>query len=159
MYPIRKPILVIEDVDAKFHDVMECVFDQIGIGAPHRRAKNLNQAEDEVMLGGWSLIILDLSMDISATGSMDLSSGHATLGGLDVLERMALLKIQLPTILVTGFDSFQDPDRFDNSIMNLEDVNAMAKGWLGQCYFGCVRYGSETWRDQLNKAIKAWSEI
>ena len=137
-------ILVIEDVDSKHADVID-VLATSAVGAEITRASNLNAAEDQIMAEKWDLVVLDLSMDIAAEASTDHSSGHATLGGLDVLERMALLKIALPTILVTGFDSFQDPDRFDNSIMNLADVDALAERWLGASYLGCVRYGSEQW--------------
>jgi CheY-like chemotaxis protein len=151
-------ILIVEDVDDKYVDVVRC-FRRHATGSPDVvRAENLNDAEDEVMKSGWSLMILDISMDISPSGSADYSAGHATMGGLDVLERMYLLKLDIPTVLVTGFDSFQDADRFDNAIMNLGDVDALAKGWLGAAYLGCVRYGTANWEVALGNIIQKWAK-
>lgn len=104
----------------------------------------------------WDLVILDLSMDISSSGSIGFSGGHATLAGLDVLERMSLFKLDPPTILVTGFDSFQDIDRFDNAIMNRTDIDALAAEYLGTNYLGCVRYGANDWVRQFTQKILRW---
>lgn len=150
-------VLIIEDVQSKFQDVKAIVADLLPIGAQIVRASNLNEAEDAIMEEGWHLVVVDLSMDINGNGSVQ-GAGHATLGGLDVLERMALLKMDHPTILVTGFDSFQDPDRFDNAIMNLTDINGLASDWLGNAYIGCVRYGGENWGKRLQRMLKLWKD-
>ena len=151
-------VLMVEDVDSKFDDVSACVRGAIELDIELCRATHLNEAEDQVMSRRWDLLILDLSMDITSVASIDLHSGHATLGGLDVLERIALLKIDLPTILVTGFDSFQDPDRFENAIMNLRDVDEMGRRLLSKNYWGCVRYGLEGWELQLRNALRDWAK-
>lgn len=151
-------VLIVEDVDTKYAEVRTVVASVLPADAAYSRASNLNEAEDAVMEGSWDLVVLDLSMDIAQNGSVDFSAGHASLGGLDVLERMSLLKIDHPTVLVTGFDSFQDSDRFDNAIMNLSDIDALASDWLGKSYLGCIRYGSEGWATKLARALKAWSK-
>lgn len=150
-------ILVVEDVGEKFEDISASLLTVMKSKYCVTRVENLNDAEDAVMNGGWSLILLDISMDISASGAFDYSSGHATMGGIDILERMHLMQISIPTILVTGFDSFQDPDRFDNAIMNLEDVYQLAYDWLGDSYLGCVRYGPIGWQADLLKFLEAWN--
>ncbi len=149
-------ILVIEDVDNKYNDVIEIIQATLAGRLSFARASNLNEGEDAIMDGVWDLIIVDLSMDINGNGSMQ-GAGHATLGGLDVLERMALLKIDYPTIIVTGFDSFQDPDRFDNAIMNLSDVGKLAGQWLGSGYVGAVRYGVDGWSLKFRRILQQWS--
>lgn len=149
-------ILIVEDVDTKYRDILV----ELQVHVPterHIRAENLNDAEDLVMDRDWALLLLDLSMDIAASGSMDLGSGHATLAGLDVVERVALLKLRVPVIIVTGFDSFQDPDRFDNAIMSMADVDTIVKALIGDLYFGCVRYGRENWRTDLVDSLGKWS--
>lgn len=148
-------ILIVEDVDTKYRDVLTELESHVP-GHFHTRAENLNDAEDLLMEGAWSLLLLDLSMDIAASGSMDLGSGHATLAGLDVVERVALLKLRVPIIIVTGFDSFQDPDRFDNTIMSMADVDTIVRSLIGDLYFGCVRYGQENWRGELGSALLNW---
>ncbi|MER8770997.1 hypothetical protein NKH63_19980 [Mesorhizobium sp. M0960] len=152
--PIRR-VLVAEDVDGKFADLSKVISETI---SPDEcvRARNLNDAEDLVMNEAWGLLILDLSMDISASGSMDLGSGHATLAGIDVVERIALLKMNLPVVIVTGFDSFQDPDRFDNDIMYIRDVDSLVRGLLGNCHLGVIRYGRDDWREELISVLSAW---
>lgn len=148
-------VLIVEDVDTKFRDIMAVV--EAYVPDPRvTRAENLNKAEDLLMNEEWALMLLDLSMDIAASGSMDLGSGHATLAGLDVVERIALLKLHVPVIMVTGFDTFQDPDRFDNSIMSMVEVDVVIKTMIGDLYHGCVRYGRESWRADLEKSLAKW---
>lgn len=148
-------ILIIEDVESKFNDVQRVISECVSDPCVFSRASNLVDAEDAVTSNTWDLVIVDLSMDINGNGSMQ-GAGHATLGGLDVLEIMSLLKRDSPVILVTGFDSFQDQDRFDNAIMNLADIDGLALKWLGNAYIGCVRYGSENWSKQLNRMLQKW---
>jgi len=148
-------VLIIEDVQSKFEDVRSIVASILPPDIQFVRASNLNEAEDAIMEEGWNLVVVDLSMDINGNGSVQ-GAGHATLGGLDVLERMALLKIDHPTVLVTGFDSFQDPDRFDNAIMNLTDISRLASEWLGDAYVGCVRYGGENWGKRFQRMLQLW---
>jgi CheY-like chemotaxis protein len=150
-------ILVVEDVESKFLDILKELSAHPAYDN-HTRAENLNDAEDLLMGGGWDLVVLDLSMDIAATGSMDLGSGHATLGGLDLVERVALLKLKVPIIIVTGFDSFQDPDRFDNAIMSMTDVDEIIRSLIGGLYFGCVRYGRENWKGEFQSALDRWGD-
>lgn len=150
-------ILIIEDVDSKFEDVCSLIAAHAPADAYVERAHNLNQAEDAIVHEGWNLVIVDLSMDINGNGSVQ-GAGHATLGGLDVLERMSLLKLEHPVILVTGFDSFQDPDRFDNAIMNLADINGQAVRWLGNAYVGYVRYGTNDWSRRFARLLQQWSK-
>lgn len=152
-----KSVLVVEDVETKFRDIVEVLSAVDGV--VYERAENLNDAEDRLMGGEWQLVILDLSMDIAASGSMDLGSGHATLAGLDVVERVALLKLAVPIVIVTGFDSFQDPDRFDNSIMLVDDIDKVVLALIGDLYFGCVRYGHDGWRSKLRDALLRWRQL
>ena len=146
-------VLIVEDVQTKFNDIFSEAKSYFGRDIDVTRADNLNEAEDLVMSGSWSLIVLDLSMDIAASGSMDLGSGHATLAGLDIVERLFLMKMKIPTVIITGFDSFQDPDRFDNNIMGVGEVNAIASGMLGDQYLGCIRYGHEDWQNNFQSAL------
>lgn len=148
-------ILFVEDVDSKFEDVSAVVVDAIGGDHIIARVTNLNDAEDSLDSGEFDLIVLDLSVDINSNGSVQ-GNGHATLGGLDVMERMSLLKNSNPVVVVTGFDSFQDPDRFNNAIMNLADIDRLATDWLGSSYIGCVRYGSGNWSRQLARLLGRW---
>lgn len=149
-------ILIIEDVDNKYADVREILENMLPPPLDFTRADNLNDGEDAIMQECWDLVVVDLSMDINGNGSVQ-GAGHATLGGLDILERMALLKIDHPTILVTGFDSFQDPDRFDNAIMNLSDISNLASQWLGVSYVGSVRYGLANWSQKFRRIVQQWS--
>lgn len=150
-------VLIIEDVQSKFDDIRSVLAENFPNDTSFVRASNLNEAEDAIMEEGWYLVVVDLSMDINGNGSAQ-GAGHATLGGLDVMERMALLKTEHPTVLVTGFDSFQDPDRFDNAIMNLTDISDLASDWLGTAYVGCVRYGGENWGRRFQDMLRLWKK-
>lgn len=151
-------VLVVEDVDQKYQEVVQVLYSVIDPATLIERAPNLNRAEDLLSEGPWILMLLDLSMDITDAKSLDTSSGHASLGGLDILERMGLLRISIPTILVTGFDSFQDSDRFENTITHLPDVERLAKDWIGPSYLGYVRYGPPNWERRLRTVLSKWNK-
>jgi CheY-like chemotaxis protein len=154
---LERSVLIVEDVDDKFRDVTRVIEQLFGHDLVLHRATNLNDAEDMLAQAEWSLLLLDLSMDITETKSVDTSSGHASLGGLDILERMSLLRISIPTILVTGFDSFQDSDRFGNTITHLPDVERLAKDWIDASYIGYVRYGPTRWDKRLRMLLSKWN--
>ena len=152
----RIRILVVEDSDAKylqletlirgvFHDALCC-----------ERAATITEAEVAIAADQWSAIILDISMNITKSAAGPKLGGHATLGGLGVATKMFLLGREMPTIIVTAFDTFQDTkaERGGYEVLGLEDIEHRARETLGAAFVGCVRYGVSGWETRLILLLK-----
>ncbi len=144
-------VLIVEDVDEKFQDVALVVAGHFGDGVSIRRAATVIEAEELSVAQAWGLLVLDISMDIVASRSGRLQSGHASTGGLAILERMYLLGKETPTIVVTAFDAFRTnpTHREDDGILGLEDVSRKSGELIGAKFLGAVRYGVSGWERQL----------
>lgn len=155
----RRRVLVVEDVDLKFEDVMSTTLGLLPDQLDVTRAHNVVEVEDKLSKGPWDLLILDISMDISRSSGGRLSGGHANLGGMDVVEQMYLLEQEVPTIIITGFDYFPSAgqDTSETEMVSLDDLHRRAHSLIGDHHLGTVRYGSATWRKEFASILSNWA--
>jgi Response regulator containing CheY-like receiver, AAA-type ATPase, and DNA-binding domains len=148
-------ILVVEDQDGKYNDILGAISDSDIQSPLLERAKNVVDAEDSIISRTWDLLVLDISMDISPGSLGPLRGGHANLGGLDIIEQMYLLDVSIPTIIITGFDYFQtfDDGQEQAEMLNLEDIEKKARERIKDNLLGCIRYGGPYWRSSFIKCI------
>jgi hypothetical protein len=120
------------------------------------RASTITEAEQKITEEEWSALILDISMDITASIAGPRLGGHATLGGLGIATKMFLLDREVPTIIVTAFDTFQDTvtEAAEYEVLGLEQIERRAREILGSALIGCVRYGSASWEAELSSHIR-----
>lgn len=144
-------VLVVEDSDAKFRNIKIAVKQTSIADVEITRASTAVEAEQQILKGPWTLIILDMSLNITGSSLGSAIGGHATLGGLQIVEKMYLLDQEWPTVIVTAFDAFQahTPADLNNSIVGLEYIEANAARLLGKSYLGCVRYSEPGWATVL----------
>lgn len=152
----REILLIVEDDDAKYSDIAAVLVDFVP--ARYRtllRAATVTSAEqalDEELPG---LLVLDVSMNISPGSLGPMRGGFANLGGLDIAERLYLRGQSVKAVLITSFDYFQargqimgtSKGQFD--MVSLADISTRARELLGDGYLGCIRYGGESWREEL----------
>lgn len=148
---MTESILMVEDSDDKFVAVALVLSEYFGDSFPVRRAATVVEAEELTASGEWRLLVLDISMDIVASRVGRSQNGHASTGGMAVLERMYLLGKEVPTVIVTSFDAFRASatQRETDGILGIEDINRKAKQLLGDKYLGSIRYGAEGWQADL----------
>lgn len=144
-------LLVIEDSDSKYSSIDTLLRSKWGHTIFIERAATITDAETKIELETWSVIILDVSMDIVKSVAGPKQGGHATLGGLNIATKMFLLEREAPTVIVTAFDSFEavESDRGRYEALGLEEVKSRASDTLGTALIGCVRYGDPGWEEQL----------
>jgi CheY-like chemotaxis protein len=149
-------ILVVEDEDAKYADVV-AVLESLQLEGVLEllRAKNAIEAESILERGGLSLMILDISLNISPGSLGPLRGGFANLGGLSVAERMYMLGQSLKAVVVTGFDYFPTVSARQGNVdlVSLKDIETRAAKAFGKDYFGCVRYGVDGWEGRLARCV------
>ena len=152
-----KNALVVEDKDAKFED-LKAVLQRAKPHLAITRARTVTEADNLVSTGRWAIIFLDVSMDISGASKGAIGGGHANLGGVDVLDTMFYEGIEIPTIVITGFDYFiAAASGQDSEFIGLVELEQMAKERLQQSFLGCVRYGSPDWKAKLEGMLEASS--
>lgn len=152
-----KRVLVIEDEDAKFGDICAVLSGaSLEFGLEIVRAKTATEAESLIEIGGIELMVLDISLNISAGSLGPLRGGFANLGGLNVAERMFMYGQSLRTVVVTGFEYFPAAGTRQGSfdLISLRDIEARAAELFGADLLGCVRYSSEGWDAQLVEYVK-----
>lgn len=149
-------VLIVEDVDHKYRDIEDCL-NANGI-ASHKlyRSKTLVEAEDALDERAWSLVLLDISMNIAPGSSGFMHGGHANLGGMDILEKMYLTENEIETIIVTGFDYFisTSSDPLLSGDKTFDDLERQAREWIGTKLLACVRYGAVGWHNALGEAVR-----
>ena len=146
-------ILVVEDDNEKYLNIEGLIktfpnFNRLRV----ERAKTVVEGEAYFEHHNPNLMVLDISMNISAGSHGPLKGGHANLGGLDILEKLYLLNSEVDTIVLTAFDYFKTPGTRagDFDLIGLDTINDKAAALIGDCLLGCVRYGSEHWLKELS---------
>jgi hypothetical protein len=146
-------ILVIEDADGKWETVA-AVLQRVLPTAEVHRARDLFEGEREIAQPGWDLLVLDMSLDIR-TGAGRASAAHDFTGGLKIVGRMYYDELEVPTIILTGFDSFPTTrTNGDGVMMGLESVEAEATRKLGDHLIGLVRYLSNGWEERFEALLQ-----
>ncbi len=151
--PDAKRVLVIEDSESKWKEVEGALITLKNNAITITRAGTLVDAEKAVSNDSWDLIVLDISMDITASIVGPKSGGHDTLGGLRIANKMFLLGREAPTIIVTAFDAFPSAEGRQGvaEVLGLEDVRESASKILGTAFCGCVRYGDADWKSDFSQ--------
>ena len=126
-------ILIVEDSSGK----LAAVRDLVSLTRPDAvmvEARTVVEAERQIAVGGWDLVILDISMDIAPSELGPRSRGQANIGGLAIAQKMFLLEKEAPTIILTAYDSFATSAMgvSTREIVGFEEVQRRATGcWCG----------------------------
>lgn len=153
-----RAVLIVEDKDAKFEDLKH-ILERLSPDVDIRRAMTVVEAENMLTGGRWDFLVLDISMDINGTSKGALGGGHASLGGLDIVDTMFYESIEIPTVVVTGLDYFISANEKDGSdYIGLEELETMISQRLSGQYLGCIRYGIDGWAARFRTACEviAW---
>lgn len=150
-----KRLLIVEDSEKKYRDVVTAVSVRWPGELDIHRADTVQKAESQISNAPWTALILDVSMNI-ANSSKPGQGGHATTGGLTVARKMYLTGKLVPTVIATAFGSFQgrQVERGRVVMIGLEEVQDRAMETLGDNFLGCVRYNQLGWEKELIAALE-----
>lgn len=150
----KRQVLIIEDSDVKFREVYRVLAKAAGPAVEFVRAATIEEANRQVALCIWTLVILDISMDIKSSSAGRGAGGHDTTGGLKVAERMFYLGYDAPIVIVTAFDAFPSGAGRRGAVLGLQDVVDEASSLLGDLLVGWVRYGDDEWAHKLTSLVQ-----
>lgn len=150
-------VLIVEDGEEKWTQVSHVLREALP-GATQERARDLFEAEKALTQKPWDLLILDISLDIRKGGGR-AGAAHDYVGGLKILGRMYYDELDIPTIIVTGFDSFPSVrTNGDGVMLGLEDLEREAARHLACNHVGTVRHGPEGWDDEFHAMLRRHAE-
>jgi CheY-like chemotaxis protein len=147
-------VVIIEDDPIKRADIEAMVREYFTMPTVSF-ASSVREADELLDKALPDFVVLDISMNISPESQASSRAAHANLGGLEIVERQWLLGIEVPTLVLTGFDYFRAPGKGQHApeAYNLADLELKLKEFLGDKLIGCVKYGSSTWKDEFRRAL------
>ena len=152
-------VLAVEDSPVKWADVAQVVRPLLPAGCDLVHVGNMASARQHIMQGGWDLLLLDVSLDVNERSGGNRGAKEFT-GGLQLASRMHYLDKSIPTIVITGFETFvaARPQAEQDMILGLQDVERTMRGYLGEDVIGMVRYGNPGWQEELTAMLKGFME-
>lgn len=142
-------ILIIEDNDDKCKRVSTITLEVLP-SATIVRASDYFEADQKIEEPGWDLLLLDMTLDLRRGGAGRPGTAQDYTGGLKIVGKMFYDELAVPTLVITGFDSF--PTARSNgkgSVLGLEAVECEARRQLGDLLIGTVRHGPDEWEDKF----------
>lgn len=148
-------ILVIEDNDLKWERMAALLTAHYGADRRVTRATDLFEGNRQIDKGGWTLLVLDISLDVRTGSGRGRVGAQDYTGGLKIVGRMYYLGKEVPTIIITGFDSFPSGLATQDSdvVLGLEDVEREARRKLGSFLIGTIRYGPNGWEAEFSALL------
>lgn len=150
-----KRVLAVEDSPVKWADLQSLVEPLLPVGCELVHVGDLKAALAHIAAGGWDLLLLDVSLDVTTNGGA-ARGGKEFTGGLTIAGRMYYLRRSIPTIIVTGFETFitARPQTEQDVVLGLQDVDREMRRYLGDDVIGLVRYGSDNWKAELEELLR-----
>ncbi len=148
-------VLVVEDTELKWHQIKNVLLSSLPERTEVVRAADMIEGRDLIYAGGWDLLLLDVSLDIRSNGSKNARGNHEFTGGLQLASRMRNLRKEIPTIVITGFETFPSPrpEGDHEIVLGLQDVEREMRKYLGDFVVGLVRHGSSGWDEELRNLV------
>ena len=146
-------VLIVEDNDDKFERVAE-ITKATYPSSSLSRACDLFEAERAIEEPGWTLLLLDMTLDLKRGGARRPGTAQDYTGGIKIIGQMYWDEITVPTIIITAFDSSPSSrDDGNGAVIGLEAVEGEAREKLGQMLIGTVRHGPDGWEDELRTLL------
>lgn len=117
-------------------------------GCEVERAASFASGVKKVYEAKWDVIIMDITLptyDVTHTESGD---GKKPVAGVDIMKRMMNRKINIPVIVITQFETF-DNNRISLTLLNKEFEQKFQSIWRGTIF-----YEKDDWRIQLKDKLR-----
>lgn len=142
-------VLIVEDDPNKGEQLHSFIREAYGEDA--YLARSLQSGLRRIRQDPPDLVLLDMTLPNYDTGPDEPGGTPHIFGGLQFLRQMKRFKLNVPTIVVTQFETFGDPP----NAMGLDKLDAQLKDAHSPTYKGSVYYHASIhgWKDELRKLI------
>lgn len=149
-------IILVEDNPEKALRICSIIHETT-LNAKVKTCASLTSAMETIEAEKFDLLVLDISMDIMASGNGFLADNHDMLGGLRFAKELYLNENELATIVVTAHESFVEkkgPKAKISSFMSVTQLSEEFNDLLDELFIGAVRYEKDGWKLHLRSLIK-----
>lgn len=148
-------VLIVEDSEAKL-TAIKGVLEATRCVVSVFTARTVVEAERAIEAQRWDFLILDISLDIAPSKLGPRSRGSANIGGLAIAQKMFLLECEVPTVIITAFDSFTTPGpgQSKGEILGFDEVKARAEKFLPGALRATLQYADPNWRSRLADIVR-----
>lgn len=139
-------ILIVEDEAQKLNELI--FFFRSLPSAEYESARSVRAALDYFREGGHAdLMILDMSLPTFDIDESESGGTPRPFGGIDVLRNLDRLDIAIPTVVLTGYQSFEDESR----VISLQELGGSMREEFGEFLLDVVQYTpfSNDWMEKL----------
>lgn len=143
-------VLVIEDDEFKARRISLVVRD-IAKDCILQVEKSVNAGLSALMTKRPDLLLLDMSLTTFNVGPQESGGRPQNFGGIEVLEQMERLDVQVPVIIITQFESFRRGDRE----IGLADLRVELNERYAGFFKGLIFYNSAEgrWERDLSRIM------
>ncbi len=147
-------IIIVEDDENKYENIIKFLKENYSIenelhfdSYQSAIKKIINMQSDDV-----NLILLDMSMSTFSITSFETGGRKRPFAGKEILEQMKWNDVQIPVIVITAYETFEEQD---GQTYSLEELCSLMKNKYSN-YIGCVYYDSSqrNWMEQLKIFMK-----
>jgi CheY-like chemotaxis protein len=143
-------ILIVEDDENKRNQIIEFIEEEIAASSV-TIAKSFQSGLRAIVLGGFDLILLDMTMPTFDIGFDEDGGRPQAYAGREILRQMDRREITTPVIVVTQFDKFgAGADE-----LRLEELDEQLHKEHPASYQGAVYYNAAyaDWKQELAKIV------
>lgn len=139
-------ILLVEDNSNKLNKIKEVLYDNY-LQAEIEEARSFTSGIKKVYENKWDLIILDMSLPTYDITHTESGGDKKPVAGKNIMKRMINRNIDIPVIVITQFETFDD-DR-----ISLDSLNKEFEEGFGTIWRGTIFYGDDDWNVTLKKIL------
>lgn len=140
-------ILIVEDNMNKLEqirDYLNGAIENANIDSAH----SFNSGMKKILSGHWNLIVLDMSLPTYEISQTENGGDKKPVAGRDIMKRMKNKRMNIPVIIITQFETF------DDNKYTLNSLNTFFEEEFSDIWKGTVYYGNDDWTVEVDEILK-----
>ena len=138
--------LIVEDNKNKFEQISELI-SQLYKGCIIERAASFTSGRNKVYEANWTVIVMDVTLPTFDVTHTESGGDKKPVAGKDIMKRMINRKINIPVIVITQFETF------DDNRVSLDSLNKEFEQDFKDIWKGTIFYEQDDWRLELQDIL------
>lgn len=139
-------VLIVEDNKNKYEQI-SALISQLYTECNIERAASFISGKNKVYENKWDIIIMDVTLPTYDITHTERGGDKRPVAGKNLMKRMINRKINIPVIVITQFETF------DNNRISLASLNQEFEQEFQSIWKGTIFYEKDDWRLQLKDML------